>query len=347
MKTVFKNTGLCLLCWAVLLGVCFGLLCAAASVPSESIKDNLVSSCSKLASEDPHGASLEGVYHSVRDNYADAVLLGVAANMDSDSVVRSALDTKYYDDGYGPAVGIMATLKGYEANNDYTRYWHGSLVFVRPLLALWDIDGIRAAGTAVIILLMLFDAVWLIRKKHTALCVILLASAVLVEFWFVFTTIEYMSVFIIMLAAVPLYVRFAENTRALVILSAGAGTLTAFFDFLTAETLTLLVPLTAAMFAAAGKGGRPDSKKALRTVILCLAAWGGCYLLTFAAKWAITSVVMGRNVSDVALAAAAERIGGTDDEISSPIVLLFAALGANISMLSPVSEKISLPGLIL
>ncbi len=341
MKKNVRTILVCLICWAAVLAVAFGLLCAAAAVPRSSIKDNLMQSSKKLASQSPHGTTLGSTYHSIQDNYADAVLLGVAANMSSDDVLRSTLDTKYYDDGFGPAVGIQATLTGREANTDYTRYWHGSLVLIRPLLAVTDINGIRITGSVIISLLLVLDCFLLIRRKNIAACVILAVSAILVQIWFVFTSLEYMTVFIVMLAVMPLFIRFAQNARMLAVISAGTGTLTAFADFLTAETLTLLVPLTIAFFITAQKGEKPDNKKSLATAAACGAAWGGAYLLTFAAKWFAASAVLGRNVSDIAVSAAAQRISGMGDDIASPIELFFSSFGANLSMLSPVSSKIN------
>ncbi len=341
MKNIAKQVLGCIVCWAAVLAVCFGLLCAAAAVPNDSIKDNLNKSAQKLAADDPHGKTAGELYHSVQDNYADAILLGIAANMDSDDVFTSVLDTNYYDDGYGAAVGILATTDGKEANTDYTRYWHGSLVLVRPSLMFTDISGIRIIGAVIIIILLLGNAALLIWKKHIAACVILLVSAVLVQFWFVFTTIEYMAAFIVMLAVLPLYVKFAGNAKALTIISAGVGTLTAFADFLTTETLTILVPLAMAFFITAEKGEKPDTKKALITVARCLAAWGACYLLTFGAKWLLASAVLGRDVSDIAFSAAAERFSGTGDLGLSAFELFFSALGSNFTMLTPCGDKTS------
>ena len=337
----------CAVCWAAVLGIAFGLMCAAAAVPQEKLSENLISSCDKLAVHDPHEKTLEGQYSSICDNYADAVLLGVAANISSEDIPRSVIDTKYFDDDYGPAVGIRATLSGKEANVDYTRYWHGSLVFVRPLLALTDIDGIRLIGTAVIVLLLAGNIFLLLRGKHTAAAVIFAVSACLVHIWFVFTTLEYMTVFIIMLLALPLYVRFTDNLPVLAVISVGVGTLTAFADFLTAETLTILVPLTVSFFVTAENGEKPDGKKSLAKVISCGAAWGAGYLLTFAAKWLIASAALGRDISDAAVTAAEKRLFGMEGDITSPLEMFVSSLGANFSALAPVPEKISAVGAIV
>ena len=337
----------CVICWAAVLAVCFGLLCAAAAVPDSSIAGALASSCDKLAVHEPHEKTVGTLYNSVCDNYADAVLLGVAANMSSEDIPRSVIDTRYYDDDYGPAVGIRATLNGKKGNIDYTRYWHGSLVFVRPLLALTDIGGIRMIAAAVTALLLLGNIALLIYKKHKAAAVLLVVSAVLVHFWFVFTALEYMTTFIIMLAVLPLYVRYAGSPRVLAVISAGVGTVTAFADFLTTETLTLLVPLAMSFFITAESGEKPDGRKSLITTVSCGAAWGCGYLFTFAAKWVTASAMLGGSISSAALSAAGERFTGATEGLSSVPELFFSSLGANLSMLAPVSQKISVAGILV
>ena len=288
-------------------------------MPVSAVRGHLLSSSDKLAVHAPHEKTVNSLYSSTCDNYADAVLLGIAASMSPEDPMFSALNTRYYDDDYGPAVGIRAVLNGATANQDYTRYWHGSLVFVRPLLAVTDLTGIRIAGAVLLCLLFAADTGWLFYRMHRAAAVILLVSAALIYLPFVFTTVEYQSVFLIMLAALPLYVRFAEEPEKLVILSAGVGTLTAFLDFLTAETLTLLVPLTTAYFIPAEKGALPDEKKSLLQTVSCGAAWTGGYLLTFASKWAAASAVLGHSVTGTALEAANVRLAGSADGISSPV----------------------------
>ena len=54
--------------------------------------------------------------------------------------------------------------------------------------------------------------------------------------------------------------------------------------------------------------------------------------------------MLGRNVSDIAVSAAAQRIGGMGDDIASPVELFFSAFGSNLSMLSLSADKISCVG---
>ncbi len=335
MKTILK----CAVTFAVTLAVCFGLLCAACAVPLGAVRDNLTSSADKMARHDPHEMSTDGIYHSVCDNYADAVLFGVCANIED--VPADVIDARYYDDGYGAAVGIRASLSGYEPNVPYARYWHGSLMLIRPLLAVFDIDGIRITLSVLILLLFAIDA-WMLFRRNRAAGVIFLLSAILTQIWYTCTTLEYMPVYIIMLAGIPLYIRYAENDGALMVLFAAAGTLTAFTDFLTAETLTVLMPLTVVFMLCPQK--RDNRASLLLAVYSCL-AWGISYVCTFLVKWIIASAATGMSIKDIALSQAAERASGLPEGIGSHIELVFAAIGANMTMLTPAADKLNIAGI--
>lgn len=345
MKKTIITILKCFLCFAVTLGICFGLLCAAGTIPTEKLQQNLIASSDKFNRHMPHEMTAKDMYNSVADYYADAVLLGVAVNISSDALPLSVIDTKYYDDGYGPAVGIRATLGNYPANVDYTRYWHGSLVLVRPLLSVTDIDGIRTVFAAIVIILLAADLILLFVKKHTAAGVILAVSAVLTHFWFTFSTLEYMIIYIIMLAALPFYVKFRENDDALIIISAAVGTVTAFADFLTTEAMTILVPLLLVFFLRAENGKKADSKASVLLTLRCGLSWFAAYALTFITKWIAASAVTGRSISEIAVSAATERISELPESIDSGFELLFGALGANLSMLSFSQSKINILGI--
>ena len=347
MKQYVITIAKCLIGFAVTLGVCFGLMCAAAAVPSDKIQHNLIESSDKFNKRMPHEMTVKGMYNSMCDNYADAVLFGVAANISPKDIPTSVIDTKYYDDGYGPAEGIRATLGNYPANVDCTRYWHGSLVLIRPLLSVMDIDGIRTVFTVIILLLFALDLVLLFLKGHRAAGVILLVSAVLTQFFFTFSTLEYMTVYIIMFAAIPLYMHFSENDTALIVLSAITATVTAFADFLTTETMTLFIPLLIVFFIRAEKGEKADNKKSILLTAFCSASWLCAYALTFITKWLAAKAVTGKSISETALSAAGERVGELPDGVGSRAELFFGSIGANLSMLVPSENKINVIGIVV
>ncbi|MBQ5311404.1 MAG: hypothetical protein ILP19_05120, partial [Oscillospiraceae bacterium] len=194
-----------------------------------------------------------------------------------------------------------------------------------------------------VVMLLLFALcfVMLYRRSRGA-AVIFIVSALLTHIWFVCTTLEYMTVYIIMLSVLPLYLRFSDKPSALVVLSCAAGTVTAFADFLTTEIMTLFVPLVAVLLVK-----RYDDKKSAVLTAGCSVSWLGGYILTFIVRWAAASAVTGRGITDIALSSAGERIGGLPDGIGSHAELFFSSLGANLSMLTLTDSKTDISGTVL
>ena len=164
--------------------VLWSALILTSLVPNEAIKDNLISSALYLNGADPFFQP--GGRNTVTDNYADVILLNVIWNIDSENPVVSSLDTKYYDgnDGvtdYGENYGLYAALNGTAPNTDYSRYWHGSAVFIRPLLALTDLSGIRIIGAVCALLLLAVNCALLIKRKHYPQAIALVLSLSLIH----------------------------------------------------------------------------------------------------------------------------------------------------------------------
>ena len=64
-----------------------------------------------------------------------------------------------------------------------------------------------------------------------------------VQFWNIRLCMEYQPVFLVTFLLCPLYLAAERRSISLTLLSAAGGCMAAFFDFLTAETVTLLLPL--------------------------------------------------------------------------------------------------------
>ena len=62
--------------------------------------------------------------------------------------------------------GLHQALNGEKANCDYSRYWHGSVIFLRPLLLVTDVQGIKNIGLAAVLLLAVCNLLLLLKKKQ-------------------------------------------------------------------------------------------------------------------------------------------------------------------------------------
>lgn len=169
-------------------GLLIGLLFAVALIPKTIIKPKIEESAEYLTSK-PYNFIwvIPGVEGSRIDQYADSMLLSVAYYIDENKPLHSIMWSNYYwETGkYINESFLKGVKEDLPPNKEYLRYWHGSLVFVRPMLLLWNVHQIYIFHGFVLALLL----VWLItillkyrmKREAISLCVALIA----VNIWFV------------------------------------------------------------------------------------------------------------------------------------------------------------------
>jgi len=330
--------------------ILWGLLIASSCIPNSAIKKNMLESSLSYSQKDAFYFDDNGRYNSVADNYADSILLNVMWNIKSDSPVISSLDTKYYDgEEYGENWGLYQAINGTAANTDYSRYWHGSVIFIRPLMLFTDVDGIKIIGFIALLLLITATIIMLVKGKHYFAVVALIISLVGIQFWNVRLSLEYIPAFMVCFALCPLYIHFEKRGDfALTLISVAGGTMISFFDFLTVETITLLVPL-ALIFIIRADEKKPGSfKENLILMIKCGICWGISYMMTYIIKWTAASIATGENKFGTAFSAAGIRLYGDTNEASLPLYKqIFSAVAANLSTLFGGTERIDTNNIII
>ena len=303
-------------------------------IPNEKLFDNLLESALQMINAEPFPQT--GGRNTITDNYADAILLNIIWNIDSSAPVVSSLDTKYFDgnDGitdYGENVGLYAALYGIEPNTDYSRYWHGSAVFIRPLLTITDLSGIRITGAVAAVLLLAVSCAMLLKRRLYLEAAALPLSFICVQAWNIRLSLEYHPAVLVALAILPFFlVLEKKGDTVLIILSIISGTMIAFFDFLTAETLTILIPLITVMSVRYSEKRFSGAKRETITAAKCSVGWLFAYGAAYLVKWTVASAVTGENKFIAALSSAEERINGSA-QIIPPIPQIFAAPLTNIS----------------
>ena len=99
-----------------------------------------------------------------------------------------------------------------------------------------------------------------------------------------------------------------DSTGRIIAVLMVSGIVCAYLDFLTAETLTLTVPLLLAvcLLARQGAGVRDLSVLSLRSAV----AWAAGYAGMFVIKWGLASLVLHGNAMEYVADSAAERVSG-------------------------------------
>ncbi|WP_455528821.1 hypothetical protein [Huintestinicola sp.] len=341
MKNILK----CIGAFFITIAALWVLLILTSLIPNGKIRTNMFGSAEQYNGADPFYQSAGR--NSVTDNYADVILLNVLWNIKSDDAFVSSLDTKYYDgdDGVmdrGENYGLFsAVFEDTPPNTDYSRYWHGSVIFIRPLMLLGDVRVVKLAGIIFTLLFLIIDCIMLIKRRQSFAAAALVISFLAVQMYNIRLSLEYMPTVLICLGMLPFFVCLEKRGDVpLSVLSVICGTMTAFFDFLTTETLTILIPLIIIMMGRKNEGRFEGFKRELVTSAKCGVSWVCAYLCTFLVKWTAASIVTGENKFIAAISSAEVRVNGEAEELSPVMQMIFAPL-ANISAMFGGYERVS------
>ena len=130
-----------------------------------------------------------------------------------------------------------------------------------------------------------------------------------------------------------------KGDTALTVLSVIFGAITAFFDFLTIETLSVLLPLLLVFIIREQENRLGQLRENLLLSVKCGGCWAAAYAGTFLVKWTAATVVTGENKFEAAISSAEKRFVGTAEELPFFKQLFFAPL-ANLSTMFGGEERV-------
>lgn len=208
------------------------------------------------------------------------------------------------DTADGPLVSAMNSC-------NYARYWHGYVIFLRPLMYFFSITELRGLNMLIQLLLVLMISILLYRKKGWTG---VLPFALIYGFMMpiaLFQCFQYTTVTIIMLLFTagilwegkdPEKKTVFQHHYCLYFLT--AGIMTSYFDFLTFPLLTLTVPLL--LWILTEKEQSP-ALHYVGAVIKSALSWGTGYGIMWAGKWFLGSLILKRSVWNDAMESAQKR----------------------------------------
>lgn len=312
------------------------LLFLSALIPNAAIQENMERSALSYAQREAYEFTRGDNLNSVADHYADAIWLNVAWNLGVGDPLTASMQTGYYDgEDLGESVGLYLTVaEGVEPNVDYTRYWHGTAMLLRLLSLVTDVQGIKTIGFVVLLALLALDLALLVKLRQPVLAALLVLSLAAVQFWNLRLSVEYQPAFLLAFALLPLWLQLERRgDRPLVLLSIVSGVAVAFFDFLTTETVTILLPLVLVLAIRAREGRLDAGRQAFAMPLRCALGWGCAYVGTFLAKWTAVTLMTGHNAFTTALVSVEERLGGEIVNFAEQPDSFLSAPLANLTML--------------
>lgn len=269
------------------------LMSAAYAIPNEALEDNVARSRYYINSVE--GIAYTTYFHSNSQplrvgNYTNHIMLHAALS----------------DPALSPLQNAMSV-------NDYARYWHGYMIFLRPMLCVGTIELIRYVNMALLLLLFTTTCSLLVRKLGFAVSVPFVLSLAMVWFLFVPMSLTYVSVFYIMLLAVCVLLTRFERMRDtdLCVFFFAIGMLTSFFDLLTAPLLTLGMPLLV-LLALKLSAPLPARRPLVLDALMLSVFWGLGFGLFWLLKWLIAAPILGQNVLGDAANSILFRLNGVE-----------------------------------
>lgn len=321
-------------------GIAFLLTCMlviSAKIPQAAIKENVGESATYLCEGELFGRIVEYVEGSEIDRYSDSILLGIAYQYDSRKPLSSVMESAYYHSDMNNENEnlLTAVTQDCEANQQYLRYWHGSNVFVRPLLVIFNIKQIYVLNGILLVALILGLLVTLIRKKAYIPAVGVVTGLIMTSAWFVPLSLEYTWTYLIMLGMSIIGVRliYHKKYKVVGVFFLISGMLTSYMDFLTTETLTLTVPLLLMLWVKDKQKGQEEMKDSIQFAGKSIIAWAFGYMGMWMMKWLLASVVLSENVMPYVSEHIEERIGGNIG--IGPVRYILGSVWNNIRCLFP------------
>lgn len=202
-------------------------------------------------------------------------------------------------DNYTDRIMLQRTIRtgsAFEASvGGYSRYWHGYIAVLRPLLAVFSYVEIRFIAIFAQMALLCAALYLLATRLRKAVAWAYLFSWCAVFFVIFPLSLQYACVPLITNGAVVLLLWAYEKPWfervSLPCAFLAIGSLVAYFDLWTFPLVTLGLPLTVLCALDERKNGTQPFSKGLRRVITLSVYWALGYMLTYAIKWVLSDLL--------------------------------------------------------
>lgn len=270
-------------------------------LPVEPMRKHVsVSVDSIIKDEDQVGDSAFARYiWKQRESYTDAIMVQNAIEkIEGKNVYEHAMWAYHMDveeEFWTPEESLKILCDGGNTDNmylhEYSRYWHGYLIYLKPLLLIFSWSQIVIIGIVLQIVLMVIMLAVSIRSGRPGVGIAMLAGFLFMKPVLVLISLTMSVCWIITLAAVLvmlLYHDRIEQKEAYPEVFLMIGILVGYFDFLTYPVVTLGFPLCAYFLIKKEQ----SLKQNIQKVIGYSGCWGIGYAGMWAMKWLIADITL-------------------------------------------------------
>ena len=265
-------------------------LSIVSKIPRKYIEGNIKESIEKIMPYYGIEEVVKSKTYTTLHRHSETMLLNIMYCVDSDKPLSSIIEAKYY--GRGEFQSLNSILSATNGSIDqYIRYWHGSTIFLRPLLIFFNINQIYIINLIVLVGLLIIFIKVLCANKMKKLIIGLITAIIFTFSIIVPFSLTYTITYYIMIIASILSIKLEnKNKKVLPMLFFITGMLTYFFDFLITEILTLGVPMLCVLVLKYKKNSSINEmlKFVISSSVLWLIGYGGMLI----AKGIVASIVL-------------------------------------------------------
>lgn len=235
-----------------------------------------------------------------RDNYTDALMLLQATYDGSEPLIERAMAVYRYTNEADNPFGAMDAIVQGKTNEleraQYDRYWHGYLVFLKPLLLIGNIALIRWVNVIVMVILLAWVCILIRKRLAKAECGWFLYSLLfLMPFTIPFCMQYCTSTYVMLVALIVLLknVDWLQQGHHYAYYFMIVGMAVVYVDYLTFPLITFGIPVIFVFLL--DKSERSFWKDLIRTIRYGI-DWSIGYVGLWAMKWVLASIVLHQNV---------------------------------------------------
>lgn len=273
----------------------FALLMAVYRIPVSKMADNYAVSLKSIESREGWHRYITGYDVSTLDNNTESLMLKAAATpmpSTEENYIQKVLRCYTYNSEWNHGLTFaQGEYNGQSFTCDsYERYWHGYLVLLKPLLALFSYQDLICLNMVLQSTLMFLLLRMLRKQKMEYLQVPFLIFWVVSMQVIVMLSLDYSVCFYIYMVSSLLLLRFPKLGERCGLFFLGIGMLTSYLDLLTWPLSTLAVPL---MILLQYKSSIVER---IKRIVAVSGAWSVGYVMQWAFKWLVATLFLSDNV---------------------------------------------------
>lgn len=288
------------------------------ALPNKNIINNTKESMPKLLAEGVYPKVFFDSHKSQLDNFTDSWMLNIAISADNKHPLKSSLANPYKKPHDAKDKVDQLNKSLYKEDlpiDEYSRYWHGYQIVLRPLLLLFNYEQIRYLNMFGLMSLFMTVAYLLKKELGTRYVASFLVSMIMIMFMISPMSLQFSSMFymtFISMIVVLLYHKQIRNNNYLIYVFFIIGSLTSFWDLLTVPLLTLGLPIITYILL------EEKSNSLITNIIDTIKAsfiWAIGYGITWATKWVVATIVLKQNIISNALSQILSRTSSEAGDI--------------------------------